>query len=310
MGVIGAVLLMASGVKAEERTITFPEAIVYSGPSTKFYPTGKLHAGERVEVVQTADNQPGWLAIKPPAGSFSWIAQRFVAPSPNGKIGIVGEDNIPVLLGSSLTNEPPSVEKVKLKRGSQVLIVGQPEYANSGVWLPIAPPAGEVRYIQADAVKARAVAGGQAPAGPAAGAVPAPPPQPGRPENAAAPQPYAGGWQAVNQSPGNQPRTPGQTTSFNNAAAQPSPAAMTSPAGQPQYSPYGVLRKTAFQMNGQPMYVLEGPQGQPLAYVAAPPGFTLTPYVGRAIRVYGTTSYRSDDYLRAYYVTATHVALY
>jgi hypothetical protein len=301
---VAAAVLLALPAKAQETTITVSEVYVYSGPSTKFYPTSALRAGQKVEVVQTADNQPGWLAIKPPVKSFSWIAQRFVAPTANAMIGVVEADHdVPVLPGSSLTNQPPNVERAKLRRGTLVTIVGPPEYASTGVWLPIAPPAGEVRYIEAYAVKAPNVAAAgappSAPPGPAAT-----PPQPGDPRNMAAPPQYAGGWQA-----GDQPRTPGQTTAYTKTTPT-SPAIPSPPVGQAQYSPQGILRKTAFQLNGQPVYVLEVAAGQRGIYVAAPPGFTLSPYVGRSIRVYGTTSYLSNDYLRDYYVTATHVALY
>jgi hypothetical protein len=332
--VIGVVLLSALPARAEEMIVTLPEVLVYSGPSLKFYPTTRLYAGQKVEVVK-ADDQPGWLAIKPPEGSFSWISQGFVQLSPNGRMATVLDDGVSVLPGSSVSRDAPSVEKIKLKRGQIVTVLDvRPEHTPTGTWLPIAPAAGEVRYIEAHTVKTVKAA----PATP-------PPQQPGNPNNAAAPPAqFAGGWKAGDQPRTDQPRTdqprtdqprtdgprtdgprtdgprtPGQTMSLYNKDAPPTPASITPappanqppPANQSQYSPYGVLRKTAFQINGQPMYVLEDAQsGQPLVYVAAPPGFTLNPYIGRGIRVYGTTSYRTGDYPRTYYVTATHVALY
>jgi len=307
VGVLSVLLLSVLPAGAQEMTITYPEVRVYSGPSTKFFPTSTLRAGDKVEVLPpTADNQPGWLAIKPPPGSFSWISQRFVQPSPNGKLAtVVADHDVPVLPGSSLTNQPPNVEKLKLKRGSLVVILDQPLYASTGIWLPIAPPPGDVRYIEAYAVKTPNLATGAA-------ATPTPASQqPGHPDNVVVSPRSANDWQPPSPQTAKQPRTPGQTTSLYNKDAPQTPAHITPapPASQAQYTPYGILRKTAFQMNGQPMYVLEDRQGQVLVYVAAPAGFSLSPYLGRLISVYGTTSYRSDDYFRQHYVTATHVAI-
>ena len=50
-------------------------------------------------------------------------------------------------------------------------------------------------------------------------------------------------------------------------------------------------------------------QGQRLLYVNCQPGMTLRDYVGRTVALYGPISYRSDDYLRAHLLTATHVAV-
>src|SRR5262245_4278467 len=54
------------------------EAEVRCGPgnSPRLYPTNRLKKGDRVEVVR--ELQDGWLAIKPPPGSFSWINMRFL----------------------------------------------------------------------------------------------------------------------------------------------------------------------------------------------------------------------------------------
>src|SRR5262249_14354547 len=81
------------------------------------------------------------------------------------------------------------------------------------------------------------------------------------------------------------------------------------PGSPPQWSVWGVLRKTAFKKNGQDMYVLENRQGQPLLYVASQPGFSLATHVGQTVSLYGGLSYWSDEYMRTYYMTATHIAL-
>src|SRR5579859_2126999 len=60
------------------RYVNLPEAEVRSGPSTEpaFYPTNRLHRGDPVEVVGEVPG--GWLKIRPPEGSFSFVNARFL----------------------------------------------------------------------------------------------------------------------------------------------------------------------------------------------------------------------------------------
>src|SRR5207253_6389516 len=53
-----------------EMTVTVSEVEVRSGPTKEYYPTGKLRYGDRVLVIRESKDQPGWLAIRPPHGSF------------------------------------------------------------------------------------------------------------------------------------------------------------------------------------------------------------------------------------------------
>src|SRR5262245_51216268 len=46
---------------------------VRSGGTTEYYATTKLRAGDKVIVVGDSTQFKGWLAIKPPPGSFSWV---------------------------------------------------------------------------------------------------------------------------------------------------------------------------------------------------------------------------------------------
>jgi hypothetical protein len=132
---------------------------VRSGPGSGFYATAKLKRGDRVEVVGKSEKDPGWLMIKPPEGSVSWINGHVVAVAENKQTGTVNVDagiQVPVKAGS-LTNQEPNVETGKVEQGAQVVILGQTRYEVSGpakgLWLPIAPVAGEVRYIPASAVQ-------------------------------------------------------------------------------------------------------------------------------------------------------------
>jgi hypothetical protein len=171
---------------ASPATVSAADVAVRSGPNEKFYATCRLKQGQTVEVVPLPPEkqQPGWLAIKPPQGSFSWISARFVKKL-NDQGGVVlGDVPVSVLMGSQETNDPPTVKAAEVKPGTQVAILGKAEYTD-GIWLPIQPTLDEVRYIPASAVNlpgaaaavvARSQAGAATPPGgqpqapPAAGA--------------------------------------------------------------------------------------------------------------------------------------------
>ena len=87
------------------------------------------------------------------------------------------------------------------------------------------------------------------------------------------------------------------------------PAPPTAPA-QKQWSQWGVLRSTTFPTrDNQPMYLLENRQnGAVLMYVTTNPGTSLRDYLGQTICVYGTVSYRNDDYIRMPLIAAEQVA--
>jgi hypothetical protein len=88
-----------------------------------------------------------------------------------------------------------------------------------------------------------------------------------------------------------------------------SPVNLTAPQSDaPRWSVWARLRRTAFDKDGQPMYVLEDNRGQVLLYVTTGSGFTLRDYVGKTVALYGTITYRNDGYVRTHYMTATHVA--
>src|SRR3954469_3111122 len=54
-----------------EARVVVGSAPVQSGPGENFYPTDTLAQGDTVEVYR--EKPGGWLAIRPPAGSYSWI---------------------------------------------------------------------------------------------------------------------------------------------------------------------------------------------------------------------------------------------
>ena len=87
--------------------IILPNAEVRSGPGSdsKLYGTNNLKAGDVITVVQ--ERADGWLAIRPPDGSFSWVQskylQRIVATQPNYLVQTNDGNKVPVYIGSALS---------------------------------------------------------------------------------------------------------------------------------------------------------------------------------------------------------------
>jgi hypothetical protein len=157
-GLFGLVLLAAAapGQSVPYRAVVTEDVTeVRCGPQSdpRLYATNLLRHGDVVEVVAERD---GWLGIEPPPSSFSWISTRCVERIGESKAWVVVTDPeapVPVLVGSDLVDEEPSVEGVRVNRGTQVVQRGKAQATADGAWLPIDPPRGEVRWVRADAVR-------------------------------------------------------------------------------------------------------------------------------------------------------------
>lgn len=123
-----------------------PDVYLRSGPGENYYPVAKLDHGEKVEVYR--HDPGGWYAIRPPAGSFSWVSAEFVEPR-QGNLGLIVGDHVVARVGSSFS-DTRDVIQVRLDRGEEVEILEAHEF-NSGpaaqTWYKISPPAGEFRWI-------------------------------------------------------------------------------------------------------------------------------------------------------------------
>lgn len=134
-----------------QQRIMVAEVEVRSGPSLSYYPTSKLRQNEPVVVLGPASQDPRWLRIEPPRGSFSWIEERYVRRE--GIYAYVTEgEEVPVLVGSALVDKKPTVEGAKVKKGTLLVVVGEPLSDGTSRWLPIQPTEHEVRYLPAEAV--------------------------------------------------------------------------------------------------------------------------------------------------------------
>jgi hypothetical protein len=334
---------------SETLTVTVNEVEVRSGPSLEFYPTSKLKYGDRVEVIGKSDKNPGWLVIKPPAGSQSWINSRFVKMTDKHLGVVVAPDGtpVPVKPASTLSNQEPNVEIVKLENGTQVVVVGEPKYHATGAWLPIEPAPGEVRYLPESAV-AKAVV--QTVGGTSQGNGFVVPPggdlslvteadaallkarqllekaaQSSDPVQRAQAQSRLVALNQIptttgaTQQPGNPYSTAVQSStapkvSITLASGQPSTGTGTTSAystatvpNHARWSVWGTLQPTPYNQDGAPAYKIVDKNGGVLEYAVAAPSLTLKPYEGRIVCVYGTPAYSAGN--RFNYLVVSHLAL-
>ena len=172
---LAVTLTAQAGTVPYQATVIVPEVEVRSLPSASAnsYATSKLRQGDVVEVVE--EKEGGWLAIKPPPGSFSWVQTRFLQrPYPNALSGVILGEGVEIRVGCSIPGRKPDVFQVRLSRGAQVIIVdGAKAYDDeTGAWVRIQPPEREVRFVPADAVRAANPVQTVSSAPPAAGVTP------------------------------------------------------------------------------------------------------------------------------------------
>jgi hypothetical protein len=123
-------------------------AEVVSGPGHRFYATDRLSRGVKIEIYR--EEASGWLAIRPPAGSFSWIDAQFVdRGEDDDALGTVTEPT-PAWIGTTAERVSEHRQHVTLKADEVVRILGEKQVETEDgeqTWLKIAPPAGEFRWI-------------------------------------------------------------------------------------------------------------------------------------------------------------------
>jgi hypothetical protein len=124
-----------------------PQAEVLSGPARKFYLTHQLYAGDEVQVYKR--DAAGWLGIRPPEDSFSWIPADVVEETDDAALFRVLEET-PSWIGTTIEAIQEHKYQVKLRPGELVEVIGEKQVRTregAEKWLKIAPPAGEFRWI-------------------------------------------------------------------------------------------------------------------------------------------------------------------
>jgi hypothetical protein len=322
--------------------VTIPLAEVRCGPgdTPQLYVTSQLHRGDAVKVVKEAEG--GWVAIKPPAGSFDWINMRFVNQTKPGSamwyvVAFVGT-KVPLLAGSSVSSATtkPTVEAFRVSRGQQLKAVGGKMPSDDGFWLSVEPVETEVRYIRADAISRQPnqttstiTPPGINPDGPP-GVVTPPPPVAGAStsvdprwqsaEDAERKGNYSEAImkyrqlanETVNSDHELSLRASNQAQRLTDALSVRPPASVGNTAGAQSGLPAGWirsgagwLRRAGRSYDANPLYVLENSQGMPIIYAIAQPGYTLAPYENRNVDLIGPSGYNGG--LRANRMTVMQV---
>ncbi|MEO6811746.1 MAG: hypothetical protein ABI353_21765 [Isosphaeraceae bacterium] len=124
---------------------------VFGGPTDAALPTGWLKRGGLVAVV--GEEPGGWIAIVPPRGSFSWIADDAIQADGRGQ-GRVVANNTPVRPGSNGARMPGSPQ-TRLRPGDRVVLLDRPKLVlrqkgEPRTYLAIEPTIEEVRYVRAE----------------------------------------------------------------------------------------------------------------------------------------------------------------
>ena len=127
-------------------------AQVYSGPGKAYYATDDLSAGMKLEVFREV---AGWLAIRPPLGSFCWVPARDVELTDTPDVAQVLSEETVAWIGTRIDKTADHVWQVKLTQGDRVKVLGVKRRAGQNgqaaeTWYRIAPPEGEYRWIRAE----------------------------------------------------------------------------------------------------------------------------------------------------------------
>ena len=135
------------------------ETYLRAGPGNDFYPTGRLTRGDVVEVWDF--DGTGYAAVRPVAGSFSWIraddlqlleeAAGTAAGDTARRMGVIVNDGVVSRIGSQL-NPCRHAAQVRLEAGERVAVIDTVTTKRGrypGTWMRIEPPSGEFRWVWA-----------------------------------------------------------------------------------------------------------------------------------------------------------------
>lgn len=119
------------------------DVYVRSGPGSNYYPTTKLHAGDKVRAL---GEQFGWIKIAPPTGSFSYVDMTMVDKT-GPTTGKVKVENLRVYAGSSLSTKKRELQAM-LAKDAAVTIAG-----DADGFYKIEPPSGAVLWVSGQFVR-------------------------------------------------------------------------------------------------------------------------------------------------------------
>ncbi len=150
-------------------TVTSQSVQVRSGPGESFYVTGRLESGQQVQVYRR--DPGGWLAIRPPQDSFSWVRKEDVEESDQIGVLRVTRGGAVCRTGSAVASVKDFVSQVRLSENElletlavEALTHPWNRLMQKREWLAVAPPAGEFRWVKSQDLETQSrEAGGDAP---------------------------------------------------------------------------------------------------------------------------------------------------
>lgn len=154
----GAAAAWAAAPGPQRAVIVSKVSDIYSGPGENYYVCDFLEEGAEIEIY--AEEENGWLAIRPPHGSFSWVLADALLATDKPNLLEASRDQSPCFIGSRL-EERRDAAHVRLMRGEIVQSLGSAQVLNAETgqvekWIKISPPAGEFRWIKAETARALA----------------------------------------------------------------------------------------------------------------------------------------------------------
>ncbi len=127
--------------------VSEPQTFARGGPGQQYYPTQQLAQGHAVEVYR--HDVEGWCAVRPPEGSFCWVAAHEIHRLDQMTAEIAVEHAI-ARVGSNVSPARSAVQ-VMLQRGEKVQLLPAGAHDDPR-WVRIAPPDGEFRWLAASSL--------------------------------------------------------------------------------------------------------------------------------------------------------------
>ena len=128
-------------------------ADVLSGPGKSHYATDRLPRGTKVLIYR--HDPGGFVAIRPPEGSFSLVLGSAIKPTSDPGIIEVQTKSAKAWIGSRLQGNFKPMWQLKLKQGELLNVVRKVNIpgahsSSSESWYQVEPPRGEFRWIHKD----------------------------------------------------------------------------------------------------------------------------------------------------------------
>lgn len=154
---VGLTVFLATAIVTADESfpykvaVTAPNVTVRSGPGAQFYATGEISAGDEVEVYERKGG--GWLAIRPPAGSFNWVEASKLRMTNDPDVAKAVGNSVVAWVGSGVDEVREHKWQVKLEPGESVQLMTRRSMSifagdEPRDFYQIAPPAGEFRWVQ------------------------------------------------------------------------------------------------------------------------------------------------------------------